>query len=609
MHLFFKPQLRTQISLAEQKLKVAVRECARKRRERESKRNALQEVVASNPQLRKRLKVRERTGRPRLEDDQPLLLQTIIKIAQAHGGADARRRSEAMQLCRTLDDLVAELRAGGFTISRSAAYLRLLPRRANAGDGPRHVTTVPVKLVKAQTSEHRRHMDTEFALATVRQVECVVSMLGQGQAFFLSQDDKARVPLGITAANKQAPLLMHMEYKVTLADHDFAVAPAHKLIPSVYAACSIKAGVLGDERAVSYSGPTYIAIRSGKHSSSTAASHAVDFNTIYTLAEFREFVRDKDGAPKPVVAISVDGGPDEAPRHRAVLVEAVRHFRKLELDALFVVANAPGRSAYNRVERRMAPLSKELSGLVLPHDFFGSHLDASKRTTDDRLEQANFGAAAMILADVWSDLVIDGHPVVAEYVPEPTPGSDDGEHHDDDGGEEDAVSAAWLADHVRQSQYLLQIVKCPNRLCCDQLRSNLASVLPQRFLPPPVKVAHNSDGLLTVSDPASAEGNFPNLLAMTALNIPNKPSVYDFFCPSVQNDLEARTCDFCGLYFPSITAKKEHIKELHGRAFVDAEEIDDTLVHNFVNPPDPSPDVPLIANVNEWLATPFVEDQ
>ncbi|CAH2021635.1 unnamed protein product [Acanthoscelides obtectus] len=37
--------------------------------------------------------------------------------------------------------------------------------------------------------------------------------------------------------------------------------------------------------------------------------------------------------------------------------------------------NAPGRSAYNRIERRMAPLSRELANLILPHDHFGSHLD------------------------------------------------------------------------------------------------------------------------------------------------------------------------------------------------------------------------------------------
>lgn len=65
----------------------------------------------------------------------------------------------------------------------------------------------------------------------------------------------------------------------------------------------------------------------------------------------------------------------------------------------------------------MAPLSRVLSGLLLPHDFFGEHLDASKKTIDEALEKANFGAAATMLAELWSQLVIDSHPVVAEYIP------------------------------------------------------------------------------------------------------------------------------------------------------------------------------------------------
>ena len=49
---------------------------------------------------------------------------------------------------------------------------------------------------------------------------------------FLSQNDKARVPLGLPAARKQAPLLMHLDYKISLPDHDFVIASGHKLIPS-----------------------------------------------------------------------------------------------------------------------------------------------------------------------------------------------------------------------------------------------------------------------------------------------------------------------------------------------------------------------------------------
>lgn len=93
---------------------------------------------------------------------------------------------------------------------------------------------------------------------------------------------------------------------------------------------------------------------------------------------------------------------------------SVHHFLKYDLDALFIACNAPGRSAYNRVERRMAPLSKALSGMILPHDHYGTHLDSQGRTIDLDLEKTNFSHAGKALADVWSELIIDEYVTVAE---------------------------------------------------------------------------------------------------------------------------------------------------------------------------------------------------
>lgn len=326
----------------EKRLQNKERDAKRKQTERARQRQVLEKYCESHPDLSHKLKLRGASGRPRLEVDQPALLQAIVDIVKVRGGAEARRRSEALQLCMTLDQLTAELNEIGYRISRSATYLRLLPRRANAGDGPRHVQTVPVKLVKAQASEHHRHPDTAFAVASIRHLECLVSVLGSKQVFYVSQDDKASVPLGIMSAKKLAPMMMHLEYTVRLPDHDFVVAPAHKLKPSVYAACEVKDGQLGDYKAVTYSGPTYVAIRSGKHSSSTATSHAADFRTLLELPEFKNFTFGPDGKIKPIVVFSVDGGPDESPKSPKVLREAVNHFLAQELDALFIVANAPG---------------------------------------------------------------------------------------------------------------------------------------------------------------------------------------------------------------------------------------------------------------------------
>lgn len=110
-----------------------------------------------------------------------------------------------------------------------------MPRRASGIDGKRHVQTVPVRLIRATNDFHKFHKDTRFAAASITTLDELASFFGPEYVARLSQDDKARVPLGITAANRQGPLLMHLDYRVRLPDHDFTVAKGHKLIPSVYA--------------------------------------------------------------------------------------------------------------------------------------------------------------------------------------------------------------------------------------------------------------------------------------------------------------------------------------------------------------------------------------
>ena len=53
--------------------------------------------------------------------------------------------------------------------------------------------------------------------------------------YVLSIDENTKVPIGATAATKQAPMIMHMSYEVCLPDHEWVEATQHKLITSVYA--------------------------------------------------------------------------------------------------------------------------------------------------------------------------------------------------------------------------------------------------------------------------------------------------------------------------------------------------------------------------------------
>ena len=52
-------------------------------------------------------------------------------------------------------------------------------------------------------------------------------------------DEKAKVPIRITAAIKQVPTVMHMIYEIRFLDHEFVVTTSCKVTPSGYAACEI----------------------------------------------------------------------------------------------------------------------------------------------------------------------------------------------------------------------------------------------------------------------------------------------------------------------------------------------------------------------------------
>ena len=79
-----------------------------------------------------------------------------------------------------------------------------------------------------------------FAKSFMDDLINVCKFFGPQSVLFLSNNNKASVALGLPAASLQAPVLMHMEYKVRLPDHNFAVGPRHILIPSVYGVCKIK---------------------------------------------------------------------------------------------------------------------------------------------------------------------------------------------------------------------------------------------------------------------------------------------------------------------------------------------------------------------------------
>lgn len=145
---------------------------------------------------------------------------------------------------------------------------------------------------------------------------------------------------------------------------------------------------------------------------------------------------------------------------------------------------------------------------------------------------------------------IDGYNVTAKYIGAGEPDLPD------------FTDIKWYSEHVRESQYLLQIVKCRNTECCRS-RSGLFRLLNNRFLPPPVKVKQ------TVDDLDLDEGaHFLNLPVNLALRLSTSlkdflQMPYDYFCLTVKLKLSSRTCKMCGLYHASVKSLNRHIDKIH----------------------------------------------
>ena len=87
-----------------------------------------------------------------------------------------------------------------------------------------------------------------------------------------------------------------------------------------------------------------------------------------------------------MIFVIVDESPDENQSYTNTIKCATDHFNEHDFDAHFVATNAPGRSAFNHVKRRMPGFNKKLSGVILPHDHFGTNLDNNNNTVHEELD-------------------------------------------------------------------------------------------------------------------------------------------------------------------------------------------------------------------------------
>ena len=256
----------------------------------------------------------------------------------------------------------------------TATYYRLIPANVVHGDAKRHVYTVPVKLRKPQNDLRKKHSAGHFAMASVKQVDEFASLSPASFVFYLSQDDKARVSLGLPISKKQTAILMHPEYKVSLPDHDFPVGEiANCSLPCMQRAWkrimekwdtvvqhSLLSGTQNTIRVVH--SPTWKILISNQlwriqgslHERRWSKASGVHIRWWWSRWSTEKWEND-----------GISYSELHRPQH-----------------ALFVITHAPGSSTYNKVKRRMASLSKFTAEIILPFDTFGSHLDSSNKPVD-----------------------------------------------------------------------------------------------------------------------------------------------------------------------------------------------------------------------------------
>ncbi|CAG8817714.1 34249_t:CDS:2, partial [Gigaspora margarita] len=131
-------------------------------------------------------------------------------------------------------------------------------------------------------------------------------------AVIISQDDKAKVSLGIPAVGRTFKTLQSINESVLGANHDFPVGSKIKLIPSIY--LIIDPANSNDSLRL---GQLLIFIRPKYFVGTSSLTHMSDLQSIISNQQFAGALM-KENKIKPIFVLFIDGGPDENLKHMKI---------------------------------------------------------------------------------------------------------------------------------------------------------------------------------------------------------------------------------------------------------------------------------------------------
>jgi hypothetical protein len=174
----------------------------------------------------------DKPGKPPLLFKHPDLHERIHDCVE-FGSADAKRRKEAIKV-RTIENLRKNLEENyEIYMARTTLKSYLLPSQSNSIAAKAHHHPAWVAVARVSRTEMREHPDSHYCLASVKCAKQFASTFAD-VSVVISQDDKAKIGLGVPAVGRTFRTLQSVNEPTTIADHDFPMGSGQKLIPSVY---------------------------------------------------------------------------------------------------------------------------------------------------------------------------------------------------------------------------------------------------------------------------------------------------------------------------------------------------------------------------------------
>ncbi|CAG8770970.1 8402_t:CDS:2, partial [Gigaspora margarita] len=395
--------------------------------------------------------------------------------------------------------------------TKAQAKLRAKKQKQLDNEARHHHHSAKVSLASVAKTDMKQHVDEHYCLASIKAAQVFVAVFAS-DTVVVSQDDKAKIGLGIPVVGCTFKTIQSINEPVTVEDHDFPKGSKIKLILSVYLLIDPN-----NSNTILHSGRLAIIIRPEDFMGTSLLTHMTDLLSLVNNQDFASVLL-KENNVGPIWVFLVDRGPDKNPKHFKNIIEYCNLLQALDLDYLTVRMHAPYQSAYNPVERSMASLSEKLAGITLPIDEYGVLLDSQGNVVDEELAWHNFEFSGNRLCELWNRDDIYGKPVTVQYVNQISQPFDD---------IDDIVSPTWewIEHHAQLCRYSLDLKKCKNHQCCHEYRAPDAALLLDQndgFFPP---VAKGKNGHYI--DPIHAFQYFDKL------KIPQ----YDSSCPSILKEM------------------------------------------------------------------------